>query len=124
MFSFNGIEFANPDFFWAMLIIPLMVIWYFVRQKKLYGTLRTKEKFPLSALAEQFATPLRIWMPLFKSIEQGLRLKKCCLRLLMAHRPYAALIRIIVSTAITGLKKQAKGQLIKSDTVNGFLRSL
>ncbi|PCI94203.1 MAG: aerotolerance regulator BatA [Flavobacteriales bacterium] len=33
-------SFANPEFFWAMLIIPLMVLWYILRQKKLYGTIK------------------------------------------------------------------------------------
>jgi Ca-activated chloride channel family protein len=38
--NWREISFANPEFFWAMLIIPLMVLWYFLRQKKLYGTIK------------------------------------------------------------------------------------
>tara|TARA_B100000809_G_C15056998_1_gene501009 strand:- start:391 stop:1389 length:999 start_codon:yes stop_codon:yes gene_type:complete len=38
--NWREITFANPEFFWAMLIIPLMVLWYFLRQKKLYGTIK------------------------------------------------------------------------------------
>ncbi len=38
--NWREISFANPEFFWAMLIIPLMVLWYVLRQKKLYGTIK------------------------------------------------------------------------------------
>jgi Ca-activated chloride channel family protein len=38
--NWREISFANPEFFWAMLIIPLMIVWYFLRQKKLYGTIK------------------------------------------------------------------------------------
>jgi Ca-activated chloride channel family protein len=38
--NWREISFANPEFFWAMLIIPLMVLWYVWRQKKLYGTIK------------------------------------------------------------------------------------
>lgn len=38
--NWREISFANPEFFWAMLIIPLMIAWYFLRQKKLYGTIK------------------------------------------------------------------------------------
>lgn len=46
------ISFANPEFFWALLIIPLMIIWYILRQKKLYGTIKisTTEGFTNSPL--------------------------------------------------------------------------
>ncbi len=38
--NWREISFANPEFFWALLIIPLMVLWYILRQKKLYGTIK------------------------------------------------------------------------------------
>ena len=38
--KWNEISFANPEFFWAFLIIPLMLVWYIIRQKKLYGTIK------------------------------------------------------------------------------------
>jgi len=37
---FSGIEFANPGFFWLLLIIPLMICWYIWRNKRLQGTMR------------------------------------------------------------------------------------
>jgi Ca-activated chloride channel family protein len=37
---FSGIEFANPGFFWLLLLAPLMIAWYIWRNKKLQGTMR------------------------------------------------------------------------------------
>jgi Ca-activated chloride channel family protein len=38
--NWREITFANPNFFWLLLIIPLMIIWYIFREKKLYGTIK------------------------------------------------------------------------------------
>ena len=38
--NWREITFANPDFFWLLLIIPLMIVWYFFREKKFYGTVK------------------------------------------------------------------------------------
>ncbi|MBL4593660.1 MAG: VWA domain-containing protein [Flavobacteriales bacterium] len=38
--NWREITFANPDFFWLLLIIPLMIIWYIFREKKFYGTIK------------------------------------------------------------------------------------
>nr|WP_198160809.1 VWA domain-containing protein [Pedobacter panaciterrae] len=37
---FSGIEFANPGFFWLLLLVPLMVAWYIWRNRRLQGTMR------------------------------------------------------------------------------------
>ncbi|WP_214228258.1 VWA domain-containing protein [Pedobacter sp. B4-66] len=37
---FSGIEFANPGFFWLLLLVPLMIGWYIWRNKRLQGTMR------------------------------------------------------------------------------------
>jgi len=37
---FKGIEFANPGFFWLLLLVPLMVGWYCWRKRKLNGSLK------------------------------------------------------------------------------------
>jgi len=51
--KWNEISFANPEFFWTLLIIPLMVLWYILRQKKLYGTVKitTTKSFGSSPIA-------------------------------------------------------------------------
>ncbi|WP_345231208.1 VWA domain-containing protein [Olivibacter ginsenosidimutans] len=36
----KGITFANPSFFWLLLLIPLMVAWYWWRNAQLQGSLR------------------------------------------------------------------------------------
>ena len=38
--EWRNIDFANPEFLWLLLVIPLMVIWYVLRQRKLYGTVK------------------------------------------------------------------------------------
>lgn len=40
MSFFKGIEFANPEFFWLLILLPLMIGWYIWRSGKLQGTLR------------------------------------------------------------------------------------
>ena len=32
--------FAYPDLFWAMLVLPVMVLWYILRYRSTYGTIR------------------------------------------------------------------------------------
>jgi Ca-activated chloride channel family protein len=36
---FKGIEFAQPGFFWLLLVIPLMIAYYYGRNKQLHGLL-------------------------------------------------------------------------------------
>ncbi len=41
MFSFwNEISFANPEFFWLLLLLPVFLIWYIIRQNKLQGNVK------------------------------------------------------------------------------------
>ncbi len=41
MFSFwNEITFANPNFFWLLLLLPMMLIWYVLRIKKQQGSVK------------------------------------------------------------------------------------
>ncbi len=46
--DWRNITFANPEFFWALLIIPIMVAWYILRQKKLYGTVKFTSTKPFA----------------------------------------------------------------------------
>ena len=42
MFSgLSNIEFFNPEFFWGLLIIPIMIAWYIFRQKQLHGNIKS-----------------------------------------------------------------------------------
>ncbi|MCB0401745.1 MAG: VWA domain-containing protein [Flavobacteriales bacterium] len=51
--DWENITFANPEFFWAYLIIPVMIAWYIIRRKKLYGSVKfsTARTFTTSVLA-------------------------------------------------------------------------
>ena len=37
---FDNISFANPDFFWLFLILPLTIVWYIFKQKEQTASLR------------------------------------------------------------------------------------
>jgi Ca-activated chloride channel family protein len=51
--SWREITFANPNFFWLLLIIPLMVVWYIFRNNKFSSTIKitTVKSFGNSPLA-------------------------------------------------------------------------
>jgi len=34
MMNWNNFEFNNPEFFWLLLLVPILVIWYFLMRKK------------------------------------------------------------------------------------------
>ncbi|MCB0381265.1 MAG: BatA domain-containing protein, partial [Flavobacteriales bacterium] len=49
----NDISFQNPEYFWLLLVLPLMLAYYIFRNKKLQGTFKIssvssfgKTKFP------------------------------------------------------------------------------
>ncbi|WP_340066357.1 VWA domain-containing protein [Ascidiimonas aurantiaca] len=37
---FEGIEFANPQFFWLLVLLPAAMVWYFFKQKKETASLK------------------------------------------------------------------------------------
>ena len=37
---FDNIEFANPEFFWLLLLLPLALLWYFFKRKNEMASLR------------------------------------------------------------------------------------
>ena len=55
---FKGIEFAEPGFFWLLLIIPLMIAYYYWRNRQLYGTLGISS---IKGFAPSLRSPVRIW---------------------------------------------------------------
>ena len=36
----GNIEFANPEFFWLLLLLPVAILWYFLKRNRLAPTLR------------------------------------------------------------------------------------
>jgi Ca-activated chloride channel family protein len=55
---FKGIEFAQPGFFWLLLIIPLMIAYYWWRNQKLQGMLGLSAA---GAFALRTGNQMRIW---------------------------------------------------------------
>jgi len=53
LINWKEITFANPEFFWLFLIIPIMIAWYIFRMKKLQGSIKvtTVNNFQPSLLA-------------------------------------------------------------------------
>ncbi|WP_373075230.1 BatA domain-containing protein, partial [Zeaxanthinibacter enoshimensis] len=37
---FEGVEFANPNFFWLLLLLPVAGLWYYLKYQKDLATLR------------------------------------------------------------------------------------
>ncbi len=55
---FKGIEFAEPGFFWLLLIVPLMIAYYYWRNQQLQGLLGMSSTKGF-ALAKK--NPVRMW---------------------------------------------------------------
>lgn len=55
---FKSIEFAQPGFFWLLIIVPVMIGWYIWRGQKLYGHLNVSAikgfAVPKSSMANKF----------------------------------------------------------------------
>jgi len=56
---FRGIEFANPGFFWLLLLVPAMLGWYIWRKQVLYGSLSVSAVKGFSLPAKSTAVRLR-----------------------------------------------------------------
>src|SRR5476651_995323 len=55
---FKGIEFAEPEFFWLLAIVPLMIAYYYWRNRQLQGTLGMSST---SGFAAAQKSSMRIW---------------------------------------------------------------
>jgi Ca-activated chloride channel family protein len=53
---FKGLEFAYPEFFWLLIIIPIMIAWYIWREQKLQGSLSV-------SAAKAFSLPVKSRLP-------------------------------------------------------------
>ena len=59
---FENIEFANPQFFWLLLLLPLALLWYFFRRKNEMASLRISsiKGFSVNSWAAQIKPALFI----------------------------------------------------------------
>lgn len=81
---FKSIEFANPFFFWFLLLIPAMIGWYIWKQKKLYGYLNV-------STAKGFSVPVKSTVPKLRHLEIGLRSLALVALIVALARPQSSL---------------------------------
>jgi Ca-activated chloride channel family protein len=101
---FKSIEFADPYFFWLLLIIPIMVGWYVWRQRKLYGYLN------ISAI-KGFSVPVKSVVPKLRHLEIIFRSLAIITLIIALARPQSSLswqnsttegIDIVIASDISG----------------------
>ena len=100
----KGIEFANPGFFWLLLIIPAMVGWYIWRAQQLQGTLSV-------SAVKGFALPKKSWVPRLRHAGIVLRSLAVAAMVVALARPQSSLswqnsttegIDIVIASDISG----------------------
>jgi Ca-activated chloride channel family protein len=101
---FSGIEFAQPGFFWLLLIIPLMVAYYWWRNSQLQGTLGM-------STTKSFALTHKSQMHIFRHYSIVLRCLAFIAIIVALARPQSAMswenettegIDIMIATDISG----------------------
>ena len=101
---FKSIEFADPGFFWLLLLIPVMIGWYIWRQQKLYGHLN------ISAI-KGFAVPVKSVVPKLRHLEIVFRSLALIALIIALARPQSSLswqnsttegIDIVIASDISG----------------------
>ena len=101
---FSGLEFAQPGFFWLLLIIPLMVAYYWWRNSKLQGTLGM-------STTKSFALAHKSQMHIFRHYSIVLRCLAFIAIIVALARPQSAMswenettegIDIMIATDISG----------------------
>jgi Ca-activated chloride channel family protein len=101
---FKDVEFAHPEFFWLLMIIPLMIGWYIWREKILYGELR------VSAI-KGFILPKKSIIPRLRHLGIVLRCLAVIALIIAIARPQSSLswqntttegIDIVIASDISG----------------------
>lgn len=77
---FNIDTWANPEFLWALLILPILVVWYWFRNKKSYPTLQVSSL----KMYEDIPLSFKVW---FSHILFVLRLLTFSLLIIAIARP-------------------------------------
>jgi Ca-activated chloride channel family protein len=76
----NGIKFAEPVFLYILAIVPVMIIWYIIKQHKTYASLRMPGLKPFENAGKTFRNYLR-------HILFGLRIAAITLLVIILARP-------------------------------------
>ena len=108
---FKGITFAQPVFFWLLLLIPIMVAWYIRRQHKLQGTLGVSVLKGFSMAKANRKAGILSKYPGLRHYAIVLRIMALILLIAALARPQSALswedsttegIDIVIATDISG----------------------
>jgi Ca-activated chloride channel family protein len=101
---FKGIEFAQPVFFWLLIIIPAMAVWYIWREQKLQGSLSV-------SAVKGFYLPTKNILPKIRHLGIVLRSLAVIALVFALARPQASLswqnsttegIDIVIASDISG----------------------
>jgi Ca-activated chloride channel family protein len=101
---FSQIEFANPGFFWLLLLIPASVAWYIWRAEKLQGSLSVSN-------LKGFSSPQKSILPRLRHAAIVLRCLALLALIIALARPQSALswqnsttegIDIVIASDISG----------------------
>ncbi|MBK7690052.1 MAG: VWA domain-containing protein [Bacteroidetes bacterium] len=65
-FDFQHITFAHPEFFWLLLLLPILVYYQYVRQKKKHSSLFVTTKHYLDQSGVSFRTRLHALLPVLR----------------------------------------------------------
>lgn len=68
MFDFRNIEFANPEAFWLLALIPLMVLWYILQLNKSRALVRHSNTMLFKTEKFNIKLWLRHYPPVFRSL--------------------------------------------------------
>lgn len=68
----NNITFANPEYFYLMLVLPLLAVWQWKRYKKLYPELRVSNLNEVSQVSPTLRTRLKIAPFIFRILALAL----------------------------------------------------
>ncbi len=86
-----GIYFANPEFFWLLLVIPILVAWYIFKQKKQYPTMTVPS-------TEAFTNSTKTFRQRFWHLPIILRMFVIALLVIVLARPQSSSSKRTVKT--------------------------
>lgn len=88
---FKGLEFANPEYFYLLFLVPLMILWYILRQKRQYPAINI-------STSEQFAKAPRTLRQYLRHLLFALRCIAVALLIVAIARPQTSSSRESINT--------------------------
>lgn len=66
---FPNIQFANPEFFWLFLVLPAVVLWYYLKRKSAQATLKISTIKGVQT--QPFVSRIRLVLPVLRVLSLG-----------------------------------------------------